>query len=134
HFRYERLRDVSDRLEEMFRANEAHLAACYWCPHHPRGTVASYASACECRKPAPALLQRAAGELGLDLRSSWFIGDILDDVEAGRRAGTRTILIDNGGETEWRQDSPCRIPERVVADLHAAALHIAACAQAELAT
>ncbi|MEC4819406.1 MAG: HAD hydrolase-like protein [Scytonema sp. PMC 1069.18] len=52
--------------------------------------------ACECRKPAPGLLLRAACEQNIDLHSSWFIGDILNDVEAGHRAGCKTVLIDNG--------------------------------------
>ncbi len=125
-FGYQRLQAVASRLQEMFVAHGAHLEGCYWCPHHPQGTVAGYSSACDCRKPAPALPRLAARELGLDLGRSWFVGDILDDIEAGRRAGCRTILVDNGGETEWRQDRPERIPDHVVADLHEAALHIAA--------
>lgn len=59
------------------------------------------------------LAEKVAGE-------SWFIGDILNDVEAGRRAGCKTILIDNGNETEW-QMSPARSPHYTVADLAEAA-------------
>ena len=55
------------------------------------------------------MLVRAAGELGLDPAGSWMVGDILDDVEAGRRAGCRTVLIDNGNETEWVR-GPLREP------------------------
>jgi len=73
----------------------------YYCPHHPAGSELPYARDCDCRKPAPGLLLRAAHELSLDLARSWFVGDILNDVEAGRRAGCRTVLLDNGGETEW---------------------------------
>ena len=124
-FGHERRDGVADRLREMFERHGARLSGCYWCPHHPDGTVAPYARACDCRKPGPGMPRRAASELGLDLGRSWFVGDILDDVQAGRRAGCRTILVDNGGETEWRQDTPDRIPERIVANLHEAALHIA---------
>ncbi|MFA9441620.1 D-glycero-alpha-D-manno-heptose-1,7-bisphosphate 7-phosphatase [Uliginosibacterium sp. sgz301328] len=124
-FEHARLRGVTNRLHEMFAANGARLSGCYWCPHHPQGTVAEYARDCDCRKPAPGLLLTAARELGLDLSRSWFIGDILDDVEAGHRAGCQSILVDNGGETEWRQDCAARVPDAIADDLHDAALHIA---------
>ena len=58
---------------------------------------------------------RAAQELSLDLRRSWFVGDILDDVEAGNRARCRTILLDSGGETEWLQ-GPYRTPRFTARD------------------
>ena len=57
---------------------------------------------CLCRKPQPGLLWQAAHQLKIDLEQSWLIGDILDDVEAGNRATCRTVLVDNGNETEWR--------------------------------
>jgi FMN phosphatase YigB (HAD superfamily) len=69
------------------------------------------------------MVLRAAADLGLDLRRSWLVGDILDDVEAGTRAGCRTILIDNGHETEWR-DGPLRRPTLRTPDLYRAALAI----------
>jgi D-glycero-D-manno-heptose 1,7-bisphosphate phosphatase len=73
----------------------------YYCPHHPEGIVERYAVQCHCRKPKPGLLTRAASDLHLDMTRSWMIGDILHDVEAGRWAGCRTVLLDNGHETEW---------------------------------
>lgn len=76
------------------------------CPHVP---AAGGAPACLCRKPAPGMLVRAARAHRLDLASSWMVGDTLDDIEAGRRAGCRTVLLDDGGETVWRR-SPLRIP------------------------
>jgi D,D-heptose 1,7-bisphosphate phosphatase len=96
------------------------LAGFYYCPHHPEGTIAPYAINCNCRKPEPGLLLQAAEEHQLDLAASWFIGDILHDVGAGRAAGCRTILIDNGNETEWKL-SPQRLPHHLVSDLDAAA-------------
>jgi histidinol-phosphate phosphatase family protein len=93
------------------------LAGFYYCTHHPR-------AGCECRKPRPGLLLRAAAEQGVDLARSWMVGDILDDVEAGRRAGCRTCLIDNGNETQWKGGA-AREPHVVAADLAAAAARIA---------
>jgi phosphoglycolate phosphatase-like HAD superfamily hydrolase len=73
-------------------------------------------------------LRRAADDLGIDLAQSWMVGDILDDIEAGRRAGCRTVLIDNGNETEWRGGEQRR-PHHVAADLHEAARLILAAAE-----
>jgi histidinol phosphatase-like enzyme len=82
--------------------------------------VPRYTTACVCRKPEPGLIHTAARAHALALERSWFVGDILDDVEAGRRAGCRTVLIDNGNETQWRR-SPLRWPDHVAADLAEAA-------------
>ena len=78
------------------------LAGFYYCPHHPEGIIPPYAVPCLCRKPQPGLLTRAARDLNIDLAQSWMVGDILHDIEAGRWAGCRTVLINNGHETEWR--------------------------------
>jgi phosphoglycolate phosphatase-like HAD superfamily hydrolase len=66
------------------------------------------------------MILEAARVHDLDLRRSWFVGDILDDVEAGRRAGCRTALIDNGHETKWKR-SPLRWPDIVARDMAQAA-------------
>jgi histidinol-phosphate phosphatase family protein len=92
---------VRSRIEALLGAVGVPLAGFYVCPHHPAGVVPAYTLACHCRKPRPGMLRRAAREHGTDLVASWLVGDILDDVEAGRRAGCRTVLIDNGNETEW---------------------------------
>jgi D,D-heptose 1,7-bisphosphate phosphatase len=111
---------VEQRLREMLAEYGAPIAGFYYCPHHPDGIVSEYAFQCDCRKPEPGLIFRAAQEHGVALDESWFIGDILNDVEAGRRAGCRTILLDNGNETEWEL-SRQRLPDCVVSDLRDAA-------------
>jgi len=98
--------------ERRLRALVPQLRGFYYCPHAPE-------QGCGCRKPAPGLLERAALEHGVDLAFSWMVGDILDDVEAGRRAGCRTVLIDNGNETEWAL-TPERSPDHVEPDLEKA--------------
>lgn len=122
-FPFEALADMESHLRAMFAACGVGLRAALWCPHHPKGVVPRYAVTCHCRKPGPGLITRAAREHPLDMRRSWFVGDILDDVEAGSRAGCRTILIDNGNETEWR-DGPLRRPTLRVPDVYRAALAI----------
>jgi histidinol-phosphate phosphatase family protein len=114
------LHGVEARLRQLFDECGATLRGMYWCPHHPAGQVAPYNVECACRKPAPGMLLHAACAHRLDLSRSWFIGDILDDVEAGNRAGCRTILIENGNETEWRAGA-MRAPCCRAADLHEAA-------------
>lgn len=68
----------------------------FFCPHHPRATVMSYRMVCECRKPRPGLLLRAAHEIGIDLLQSFMVGDRITDVIAGTRAGCRTVLLETG--------------------------------------
>lgn len=103
-------------LEAVFEELELQLPSIdgfYFCPHGP-------GDRCECRKPACGMLERAAREHGLDLSGSWMVGDILDDVEAGRRAGCRAVLVDSGNETEWRK-AALRAPDHVVSNLLEAA-------------
>ncbi|HTN67102.1 MAG TPA: HAD-IIIA family hydrolase [Burkholderiaceae bacterium] len=111
---------VRDRLAQLFEQQGASLAGFFYCPHHPAGTLPRYAHACTCRKPHSGLLKRAARQFGFCLRHSWMVGDILDDIEAGRRVFCRTILVDCGNETEWRR-TPRRIPDYIVGDLRMAA-------------
>ena len=115
---------VHERLAQMFCDAGARLDGFYWCPHDPAGVVPDYAIACECRKPKPGLLLRAARELALDLEASWFIGDILDDVQAGHEAGCRSVFLDVGNETEWRL-GPGRQADRCAPDLLCAARLVA---------
>ncbi|RSZ59004.1 HAD family hydrolase [Massilia atriviolacea] len=114
---------VERRLADLLFREQLSLDGFYYCPHHPDGKVAPYALSCTCRKPLPGMLQRAAREHGIDLAASWMVGDILHDVEAGNRAGCRTLLIDKGNETEW-QLGPHRVPTRIAGDLYAAAVAI----------
>ncbi len=119
-FTTEQLGPVRARLEDLLGLP---LDGFYWCPHHPAGHVAPYATTCGCRKPLPGLMLRAARELGIDLARSWMVGDILHDVEAGSRAGCRTALLLNGGETEW-VTGPHRQPTLLAEDLADAAKSI----------
>ncbi len=95
--------------------------AIYHCPHHPEGVVPELAIRCDCRKPQPGMLLRASSEHEIDLSKSWFVGDILDDVEAGNRAGCRTVLVDLG--TEQPPEKEIRTPLLVARDTpHALAM------------
>jgi histidinol-phosphate phosphatase family protein len=100
-------------LDELLRGAGVNVLDYLWCPHHPDGVDPVHATACTCRKPQPGLLHQAAQRHGLDLDATWMIGDILDDVEAARRAGCHAVLVDRGGETEWRH-GPQRMPDAIV--------------------
>jgi D-glycero-D-manno-heptose 1,7-bisphosphate phosphatase len=89
------LEEVHHRVERLLADNKIRLDSYRYCHHHPEGVEPGLGRVCECRKPAPGLLLDAAAELGLDLASSWLVGDADRDVEAGIRAGCRTILIEN---------------------------------------
>lgn len=79
---------VHTRLTQLLAAEGARLDAAYHCPHAP--------ATCDCRKPKPGLLRRAARELGVELDQSVIIGDRDSDIMAGRAAGTLTILVRTG--------------------------------------
>lgn len=101
-------------LSEEFARLGVRLDGIYHCPHHPDGSIAELAIACNCRKPQPGMLLRGATDFDVDLQRSWFVGDILDDVEAGKRAGCGTILVDIG--TESLPTAPIREPHFVARD------------------
>jgi D-glycero-D-manno-heptose 1,7-bisphosphate phosphatase len=96
-------------LKTTLQQEGVQLNGSYYCPHHPQGVRPPYIKVCYCRKPLPGMLLKAAMEHDIDLELSWMIGDILNDVEAGNRAGCKSILLNNGNETEWAL-SPNRQP------------------------
>jgi D,D-heptose 1,7-bisphosphate phosphatase len=104
-FREEDLAPVQEKITRMLADAGIPLAGFYYCPHHPSGKLETYSTACFCRKPNPGMLFRAGRDHNLNLAESWMVGDMLDDMEVGRRTEGRTILIDNGNETEWRLTS-----------------------------
>ena len=89
----EMLERIHDRLRELLAAKGASLDGIYYCPHHPDGMIPEYRKDSDWRKPKPGMLLAAAREMEIDLTKSWMIGDNERDVEAGRSAGCRTILI-----------------------------------------
>ena len=120
HFPINALAGIEKAIDRLVGAAGVTITSYAWCPHHPAGLRPEYTTACACRKPRPGLLLEAARRHALDLRASWMIGDILDDIEAGTRAGCRTILVDRGGETLWRT-GPGRTPDAIFGRFDAAA-------------
>jgi D-glycero-D-manno-heptose 1,7-bisphosphate phosphatase len=90
------VQDTHELLKRMLAAEGAKLDGIYYCPHHPKAGSSPLTTVCDCRKPATGLLDRAARDLGIDLRRSFMVGDKWSDVELGHRAGMRSILVLTG--------------------------------------
>lgn len=119
-FKLSSLKKIEKKLQQLLKTN---FTAFYYCPHDPEGTVAKFAQECKCRKPEPGLLLAAASDHMINLANSWMIGDILADVEAGKRAGCKTILVSGSSEFENTSEA-VKVPELVAADLMEAAAFI----------
>jgi D-glycero-D-manno-heptose 1,7-bisphosphate phosphatase len=93
HLTVDTFTKIRDKMEAELARYDAYLDAQYYCFHHPEAVVEEMRVACECRKPSPGMLLKAAAEMHLDLSHSWMVGDNLTDVKAGQSAHVRTILI-----------------------------------------
>ena len=122
-FKESDLEHVYKKILDLLEPSNVLINSFYYCPHHPDGIKKKYSFNCDCRKPLPGLINRAADNFNFDLSKSWMIGDILNDVEAGKRAGCKAILIDNGNETEWVMNE-WRKPDFVAYDFLTAARYI----------
>lgn len=89
----EQLETIHAELRRQLAEGGAHLDAIFYCPFHPEGTVVEYAKESDLRKPRPGMLLKAAAQMDIDLAQSWMVGDSPRDVEAGQRAGCRTIRV-----------------------------------------
>lgn len=87
---------VHNAISAMLADHGAYIGAYQFCPHHPEAEIAEFRQDCDCRKPKPGMLHRAARELNLDLAPSWMIGDRVSDLEAGAAAGCQTVLVRTG--------------------------------------
>ena len=103
-------------LQESLRREKAFIDAFYYCPHHPTEGAFPYRQACSCRKPEAGMLLRASRDLHIDLSRSYMVGDVMKDVRAGKKAGTKGILVKTGyGAGEKTDEDP--VPDYVAADL-----------------
>ena len=101
------LQEIHNKMETLLGEQGAYLDAVFYCPHHPHsgyaGEIRELKIDCDCRKPKPGMLLRAARDFNIDLSQSWMVGDGENDVLAGAAAGCRTALI--GGEAERAKPS-----------------------------
>lgn len=101
------LENIHNKMETLLGDEGAYIDAIYYCPHHPdkgfEGERPEYKINCECRKPKPGLLIQAAKDYNIDLSSSWMVGDGETDIQAGKAAGCKTVLI-SAENHEFAQD------------------------------
>jgi D-glycero-D-manno-heptose 1,7-bisphosphate phosphatase len=120
YFSEDVLHAVNDALRAQLARADARLDGLYACLHHPSEGSAPYRAQCECRKPKPGLLLRAADELGLDLGRSTMVGDKASDLVPGRTVGAAAVLVLTGyglGEWEYRRRHFEVEPDHVADDL-----------------
>ena len=111
---------LHDKLQELLIERGARLDAIYYCPHHPDVGEPPYRRDCECRKPKLGMIRRAEKEFSVDARKSYMVGDKISDVEFGRRAGCKTVLLLTGygkGELEHNREQLNGDPDHVAADI-----------------
>ena len=127
YFKEELIGQVHGLLAAALERGGARLDAVYYCPHHPSVGEPPYRFDCDCRKPRPGLILRAAEELGLDLSRSWMVGDRHGDVELARNAGVRSAFVLTGygrGELEHQSHAWAHRPDLVAENLLEAVLKI----------
>jgi len=110
----ENIQAIQEWLAEYLQENQVHFTDFFYCVHHPAGIVPGFSGPCQCRKPSPFFLQRAAAEHSLELQQCWLIGDQDTDVLCGQAAGARTIQILNPHSSAKRGGS---IPDYQVDNL-----------------
>lgn len=96
---------IHNKMETLLGAEGAYLDGLYYCPHHPHKgypeEIKELKTDCDCRKPKPGMLLKAAQNFNIDLTQSWMVGDGENDVKAGKAAGCKTVLI---GAEDFGQD------------------------------
>ena len=123
-FSEENLKDIHSRMVAKITEAGGRIDAVYYCPHHPE-------AGCECRKPKPGMLIRAAREHNIQLSSAYLIGDSTTDIQAGRRVGAKALLVLTGhGQESYhhyintqpcgRADKDGYRPEKIFTNLHTA--------------
>jgi D-glycero-D-manno-heptose 1,7-bisphosphate phosphatase len=96
YFSQDLVEAVHARLLSLAAGAGTRLDAIYYCPHHPAEGSPPWRAACDCRKPKPGMILRAAREHGIDLERSYVVGDSVVDIEAGAAAGVRGVLVLTG--------------------------------------
>ncbi len=115
----DRLGEIHAALSGMLAAEGARLDGLYYCPHHPTAGAGDYTMDCDCRKPKPGMLLRAARELEFELRLSALIGDSKRDIAAARAAGCAAAILVLTGHGAAQSAQPGQ-PDHTAADIAAA--------------
>jgi len=123
------VKKIHQNLIEKIKKAGAHIDEIYYCPHHPQEGQGPYRIDCECRKPKTGMIQKAKEAFNLDMSQSFMIGDRYKDVEFGRKAGMKTIMVLTGygkGEYTYQKEQWPQMPDHICEDLLDAARWIKA--------
>ena len=105
---FQELEEIHNKMETELGLQGAYLDAIYYCPHHPHkgyeGEVPELKIECDCRKPKPGMLLKAAGDYNIDLSQSYMIGDGENDIKAGLAAGCKAVLVNGDGTDAKNED------------------------------
>lgn len=109
---------IRKKMNDELVENGGALDGEYYCFHHPEAKIERLKANCKCKKPKPGLLIQAANDMNIDLSQSWMIGDRMVDVEAGKSAGTKTILVGvNRDELHNIMDEEDKRPDYIASNL-----------------
>lgn len=120
YFSEEIIANVHEGMIKDLESAGARLDGIYYCAHHPSVGEPPYRFDCDCRKPKPGLISRAAHDFGIDLKQSWMVGDRYSDVEVAQNAGVKSAFVLSGygrGEWEYQRATWSRQPDLVAEDL-----------------
>jgi D-glycero-D-manno-heptose 1,7-bisphosphate phosphatase len=123
YFSEEMVQAIHQQMTKDLESSGARVDAIYYCAHHPTVGEPPYQLDCDCRKPKPGLLLRAARDYDIDLANSWMVGDRYSDIELAANAGVKSALVLSGygrGEWEHQRDNWTIQPDLVAEDLLAA--------------
>lgn len=121
------IKAVHERMTQGLEAGGARLDSIYYCAHHPSLGETPYRLDCDCRKPKPGLISKAAQDFEIDLAGSWMVGDRYSDVEVARNAGVNSAFVLSGygrGEWEHQRHTWAHQPDLVAENLLEAVEHI----------
>jgi len=116
----EELAEIHNKMETLLGREGAYLDAIYFCPHHPdkgfEGERSEYKIVCDCRKPKPGMILRAAADFNVDLTESWMVGDSDFDVLCGKNAGCKTARIGRDERADLQGESLLELVERILSE------------------
>jgi D-glycero-D-manno-heptose 1,7-bisphosphate phosphatase len=120
YFPEEHLTRLHAKLQRLLREQGTELDAIYYCPHHPDVGEPPYRQDCDCRKPKLGMIRRAEAEFAIDPHRSYMVGDKISDVNFGKKAGCKSLLLLTGygkGDLEYHRDKLDGEPDYIAEDI-----------------
>ncbi|MFX0037005.1 MAG: D-glycero-beta-D-manno-heptose 1,7-bisphosphate 7-phosphatase [Candidatus Hermodarchaeota archaeon] len=119
YFSEETLKRIHEKMINILKQNKTKLDAIYYCPHHPE-----YTGPCDCRKPNPGMIFKAQLKYNIDLKRSYIVGDTLKDIQTGKAASCKTVLVLTGYGKEEQKKLDSIMPDMIFKNLKEFAINI----------